>query len=229
MLELKTDDRPKFRSRLAVPALGRPLSAILSLGSALAIAATGWSQPAAAANRLIFTYGAANRDIQLSDLEELAETGEIPRDASTLRFIADTANLTAEDMQTALNQELSVSLRFIDEVTYELPGEYVLFQVGQVFHNRSRVAEIQSLRAALINSVSGDGQISLLEFLQNYPNRELYVDGARLLNNAQDVIGFVNDVGDRLEVPLAVAKDILDNLVCECDVDTAEAESDVAE
>ncbi|MDC0831965.1 hypothetical protein CKA32_001759 [Geitlerinema sp. FC II] len=199
--------------------LRSPVTKLLSVGSALVLGVAGVTADAAAADRLVFTYGAANRDIDIADLEALAETGEIPRGASTLRFIANTANLSAEDMQIALTQELSVSLRFIDDVTYSLPGEYVLFQMGQVFHNRGRVAEIQSLRAAFINSVSSDGRITLLEFLQNYPNRDLYIDGARLLDDAQDVIAFVRDVGDRLEVPLAVAKEVLEGVVCECEVE----------
>ncbi|MBO9998215.1 MAG: alpha/beta hydrolase [Cyanobacteria bacterium SID2] len=203
----------------------RPLTKLLSVGSALAFGVAGLSANAIAAERLVFTYGAANRDIQISDLETLVETGEIPRDAATLRFIVDTANITAEDMQTALTQELSVSLRFIDDVTYSLPGEYVLFQMGQVFHNRGRVAEIQSLRAAFINSVSSDGKITLLEFLQNYPNRDLYIDGARLLRDARTVIAFAEDLGQRLEVPLTVAKEILEGVVCECEApSTATAE-----
>lgn len=215
---------PFNRLKRSLRTVARPLGRVTcSLGAALAFSAIA-SESAIAAERIVFTYGAANRDIQLSELEELVETGEIPRGASTLRFISDTANLSAADMQAVLMQDVSVSLRFIDDVTYELPGEYVLFQLGQVFHNRSRVAEIQSLRAALINSVSEDGRISLLEFLQNYPNRALYVDGVRLLNNAQTVVGVINDVGDRLEVPLAIAKDVLDNLVCECETETAEAE-----
>ncbi|NMG58930.1 alpha/beta hydrolase [Geitlerinema sp. P-1104] len=192
----------------------RSWATLCGLGAGLMVSTLGLGR-ANAAQRLVVTYGPADRSIPISQLEEVAETGVIPRDASVLRFVANQSNLSGEDLQAILTQELGVSLRFIDDVTYTLPGEYVLFQLGQVFHNRARVAEIQSLRAALINSVSNDGRISLLQFLQNYPNPDLYIDGFRLRGNAQDVANVINDIGDRLAGPIAVAQDLIDSLVCE--------------
>lgn len=171
--------------------------------------------PVNAAQRLVVTYGPADRSIPISQLEEVAATGVIPRNASVLRFVANQADLTGEELQAVLTQEVGVSLRFIDDVTHTLPGEYVLFQLGQVFHNRGKVAEIQSLRAAFINSVSGDGRISLLQFLQNYPTPDLYIDGLTLEGNARDVVNVINDIGDRLAGPIAVAQDLIDGFVCE--------------
>lgn len=70
-----------------------------------------------AAQRLVVTYGTADRNIPISQLEEVAATGVIPRDAAVLRFVANQADLTGEDLQSILTQEVGVSLRFIDDVT----------------------------------------------------------------------------------------------------------------
>lgn len=187
---------------------------LCGLGAGLLVSSLG-IEPVNGAQRLVVTYGPAGRNIPISQLEEVAETGVIPRNASVLRFVANRADLTGEELQSVLTQEFGVSLRFVDDVTYTLPGEYVLFQMGQVFHNRAKVAEIQSLRAAFINSVSGDGRISLLQFLQNYPTPDLYIDGLTLEGNARDVVNVINDLGDRLAGPIAIAQDLIDSFVCE--------------
>ena len=52
-------------------------------------------------------------------------------------------------------------------------------------------------------------------FCKNYPNPDLYIDGFRLRGNAQDVVNVINDIGDRLAGPIAIAQDLIDSLVCE--------------
>ena len=173
-----------------------------------------FSSNAVAAERLVLTYGPFSRAISVRELETFAETGEAS--SSTLEFLLDATNADREDVQTVLTYEVGLDLEFVDSALYSLPGEYVLFEAGNLFHNKARLANIQALRAAFTLSVSGDGKISLLEFLQNYPNRDFYVDGVALARTASDVSRFVKRAEKELEEVLAIAKDTLASLICDC-------------
>ncbi len=118
-------------------------------------------------------------------------------------------------------------MTFLSDVLNSLPGEYALFQAGQIIHPKSKPnrALIPSLRGALILSTSDDNKISLLEFFQNYPTQQIYIDARLLKNTAEDVIGFINNAKETLEVPLAIAKDLLEDMVCECEVATSTSPS----
>ncbi|MDY6936246.1 MAG: alpha/beta hydrolase [Cyanobacteriota bacterium] len=188
--------------------------ATMGAGTSIALGAL----PTVAAESVVLTYGIFERTVSVESLRRLAETGE---STPTLDFIFNATNTSATAAQSVLNARLGVSLQFVDDVFYSLPGEYALFQLGQIFFNKARFAEIQALRAAFILAVSEDNELTLLEFFEKYPNQELYVDGRLLSEVARTVANFVEDTGRSLAVPLAVIKDILDNLVCDCLVESS--------
>jgi hypothetical protein len=171
--------------------------------------ATGFANPSIAAERLFFTFGPLERSIPIADLRTFADTGET---TSQLRWYLNIANLEPELLQQVLTTEVPVNVTTVDSITYSLPGQFALFQVGQVVHTRSRRADIQALRGALIVSASNGNRISLIEFLENYPTYGIYVDGVRLARVARDVNRFI----DRVE-PIAVAiQEFLGGLICDC-------------
>lgn len=190
-------------------------SQFIRVGSALAIA-LGVSLPgsrAVAADNIILTYGIFNETISVESLKTLVETGET---TATLDFLFDVMDINPTIASKVLQQEIGVSVRFIDEVLYSLPGEFALFQMGQIFHNRGRVASIQALRSALTLSASEDSNLTLLEFLEKYPNSDLYVDGVLLADVASEASEFVEKTGRSLAVPIAIIKDLLSTVVCDC-------------
>jgi len=180
------------------------IAASLCLGSSAALGA----------ERVVFNYGPVSRSVPVADLAEFADTGE---QSPIIRFILDAANADPEQMRQLLTYEVGVSLLFVDRVFYSLPGEYVLFELGYLFSTRSGNANIQALRSAITLSASDDGRISLLEFLQKYPTEGLYVDGQRVQQVANDAIAFVDRVGVQLELPIAIVKDFLSSVVCDCE------------
>ena len=168
------------------------------------------SQPAYSAERIYFTYGPLGRSLSIAELREFAETGEPSRQ---IRWYLNRANIEPELFRDILTKEVSVGLKTVDRVTHSLPGEFTLFQIGQVIHTRSRQANIQALRSTLILSVSDDNRLSLLEFLENSPTQGIYVDGIVLAQVARDVREFVDEID-----PVVVAvQEFLAGLVCECD------------
>jgi hypothetical protein len=178
------------------------------LGAAALLLTIG--QSTQAAERLYFTYGPLGRSIAIEDLRTFAETGETTRQ---LRWYLNIANVEPEKFRQILTKQIPASLERVDRVTYSLPGEFVLSQVGQVIHTKSRRANIQALRSSLIVSVTDDNRISLLEFLENYPTPGIYIDGVVLARVVNDVRGIVDDIQ-----PVVVAiEEFLEGLVCDCE------------
>lgn len=169
--------------------------------------------PAAAARNLVITFGPLGRSIPIEDLRVLAETGKV---TDELRWYVRVANINPADFQRVLTQEVNVSQQLIDRITYSLPGEFVLSQVGNTIHTRSRRANIQALRAALLLSTSGDNRLSLLEFLEQYPTAEVYIDGRSLLTLVRDV----NRVRGDIQPVITAIEGFLETFVCNCEGQT---------
>jgi hypothetical protein len=173
--------------------------------------------PGQAAEEIVFTFGPIRPAVSITDLENLAATGRVP---NNLRFYFNISGVEPSVVQNALTTELPVDLLFADRTLNSLPGEFALFEIGQIVHTRSRQANIQALRAAVVLSVSEDNTLTLLEFLQNYPTQQLYIDGVELAKVARDVsqaLEDVRDVAQRLQIWVTVARGFLEDMVCECE------------
>ena len=152
--------------------------------------------------QLVFVFGPLRPAFSLQDLQRFTETGELSRG---IRFYLAIAGVSPEDLRQALTQEVEVSVEFLDRWLNSFLGEYALVQVGQVVHTRSRRANIQALRSALVQSAQPDGRVSLLEFLQYYPLPQIYVNGVRLARYARTA-------GEIVENPQGTAIGVVRNL-----------------
>jgi Alpha/beta hydrolase of unknown function (DUF1400) len=144
------------------------------------IASTGillFSNPAFAAERVVLKYRFFRESIPVEALSTFALTGKV-----TSRFPVDIAlggkNATA--IRRYLTEPVKVNVVILDRVLNSPVGNVILDQLSQVIHTPSRQADRQALRSALVLSASKDGQITLLEVIQNYPTSEVEVDGDRL-------------------------------------------------
>lgn len=174
----------------------------------------GSMTPTLAAERIILTYGSLQEPFSVQDMKTFAETGELSR---LRQFQLRVAGADPEILRGFLNQKLRVDFLFLDRALNSLPGEFLLYQIGQVVHNRQRVAPIQSLRSALVLSAREDNYVSLLEFLENYPLPEVYVDVRRLVEIAQRVGNTRERVERYLETMAAVVQQILSEPLCACE------------
>ena len=173
----------------------------------------------AIAESVIITFGPLRPSFKIADLEAFAETGVVP---SGWRFYFNVAGIDSEEFRTALTQEAEVNVLFIDGLLNNFLGEYILFEAGQVIRTRSNDSNIQALRSALVLSAANDNQISLLEFLQNYPSSEVIVNGLNLarfgrnLSNQGAVGTATAGLGDLL---LEMQGDVADD-ICDCDAES---------
>lgn len=166
------------------------------------------SDRSTASDRLVITYGAINRSIQISEIATLVETGEASRGLQDIIRVAD---IDKETMRSVFAQEVDADLQFLDNSLNHPLGEFVLFNIGEVVHPKSRKAQIQALRGAIVLSASDDGKISLLEFLQKYPTPDMYLDAKRLLEVSQEL----DFVSSGLQKALNFVRDsMLYDLIC---------------
>lgn len=142
------------------------------------------ASPAGAAEQLIVTYGAFQASFTVSDLEILANTGETP---NSVDFYLELAGLTSEQFRSILTAEFDVSHSVLDDMLNTEGGEYLLSEVTQVIHTPSQQANIQALRSSLVLAASDDQKVSLLELLQTYPTEQVFINGANLIQLANDL------------------------------------------
>lgn len=154
----------------------------LVLRRALVIASTCiffLGAPALAAERVVLRYGILRESVSVEELSTFAETGELSR---SLRVNFALARQDPAAIRPYLTTPVQVNVVTLDRILNSPVGNLVLDELTQVIHTPSRTADRQALRAALVLSASEDGQITLMEVIENYPTSTVEVDGDRLGN-----------------------------------------------
>lgn len=161
----------------------------LGVGIAVLISAN-----AIAAERVVFKYKILRESISVPELTTFAQTGQISNDLQTYFRLS---GQRPETVRRTLTQPIKVDPILLDRVLNSSIGNGILDQLGQAIQTPKGGAERQALRAALTLS-AGDGSISILEILQNYPTQEVVVDGDRV----EVAFRRLNELADRLRNPL---------------------------
>jgi hypothetical protein len=152
------------------------------------------SPRADAADSVVLKYRFLRETVSVPELTTFAETGEL---SSSLRAYLRMASREPEELRRTLTQEVQVDPILLYRVLNSAPGELLLDRVSQVIHTPTNRANRQSLRAALVSSALPDGNITLIETLQNYPTPEVHVEGERLVEvvrNINRVLGRLPDI-----------------------------------
>ena len=172
------------------------------------------TNPAAAAERIRVTFGPLAEVIPVADLEKFVADGTLP---PVLRVYGRWIDAEPEVIREALKKEYNANLLTLDRTLNNLLGAYLLREIGSAIHTPTRQANVQALRAALVLPTVDDNKISLLEFMQKYPTREMVVDGVVLLRTAQRINrlqGKVENVKQSFRGVLESVQDWLTLLTC---------------
>lgn len=176
--------------------------------------------PIRTAEAVVITFGPLARSIPMSDLTALAETGTVSR---RLRLLLGLAKINPDELRAVLNKSAQVNLAALDKQLNSPLGAFALYEVGKVIRTRSNKANIQALRSALVLSARDDNQITLIEFLQNYPGQQVYLEGAKLAklaglaSNQNTLQEFAIDQVQTVEDFLVNFQASIAAEVCECD------------
>ena len=139
---------------------------------------------AEAADSVVLKYSFLRETISVTELSTFAETGEL---STKLRVYLKLAGREPEQLRSLLTQEVKVNGVILSRMLNNPVGETMLDQVSQVVHTPTNRASRESLRSALVSSALPDGQVTLIETLENYPTSEVHVEGDRLAEVVQKI------------------------------------------
>lgn len=150
-----------------------------------------YSTRAEAAEWVVLKYRFLRERVSVPELTTFAQTGEL---SSSLRAYLKLAKKEPEELRRTLTQDVKVNPTFLYQALNTPIGEGMLDQVSQVIHTPTNRANRESLRGALVSSALPDGNITLIEAMQNYPTPEVHVEGERLVEIMQNISKWVNRI-----------------------------------
>lgn len=153
-----------------------------------------------ASEEIIFTYGGASQTISLEELQTFADTGEM---SSGLDFLLSFGKQNPFMIRWILNQEFPADINLVYDLLNTAPGEYVLSQTSNVVGSKSERANVKALRGALVASASDDNLISLIELLDKYPTRQVYVNGKILAKARRNLAQFIEETSKYIQIPVS--------------------------
>jgi hypothetical protein len=193
-----------FLLKLSMPKLWQ-----LLLKASVVIVILSGNHPVLAAEEVIFTHGILNQSVSIEELEQFALTGEM---SPSLEFLFDYSKQNPQVVRSVLTQQIPTNQILMANVFNSAPGELVLGETSQLFHTKSHRASKEALRGALIASARDDNQVSLLELLQNYPTKQVYINSKSLGNTVRTVSTLVNNIENNFELPLTLLRDWIEGL-----------------
>ena len=156
---------------------------------------------AIASEKIIFKYGSATQSVSLEELQEFVATGETSASLDTL-FRHGKQNPSV--IRSIVRQQFAADSKIVYDLLNTAPGEFVLSQTGNVVGTKSERANVKALRGALIKSSSDDNLVSLVELLENYPTKEVYVDGKMLAKTQKNLEDFVAETSKYIKIPVDI-------------------------
>jgi Alpha/beta hydrolase of unknown function (DUF1400) len=151
----------------------RPALLLMAILSGILVS----SLPAEAAEQVVLKYRVLRESLAVKDLSTFAQTGTL---SMKLRVYLALAQQDPKRIRQNLTAPVKVNSLILDRVLNSPVGNIVLDQISQFVHTPDRKADRQALRSALVLSANNDGQISLIEIIQNYPASDVEVDGDKL-------------------------------------------------
>lgn len=153
------------------------------MGGAMAVLA---ALPCHAADKIYFQYGLAQRSLQISSLEQFAQTGTIADDLAFYFRVIGTSETEQEAFRQALQTPAAVNPILVDQFLYSDFGEEILIGLGNVVQTRAGLNSMSSLRAALILASQEPEGLTLLNFFQTLPT-DLQIDLAKVRELQQTI------------------------------------------
>ena len=90
-----------------------------------------------------------------------------------------------EDKSELLNQEVELTLHVTSKLMYSKIGNVILERISKIiypFKVPSKTVSIPAIRSGVINGIiEGKGKLTLIQFLNSYPNKVITIDVPALL------------------------------------------------
>ncbi len=156
------------------------------------------SRPTLAAERLVVSYGALQRSVPITAVRTFIQQGEVTPETRAYATLLNSQELA--NLRTALQGGVKLGVVPVDNFLNSASGNALLQKVGEIIRIGPNLTGEKAISAALILSAGREDGINLVNFLENFPNSEVYVDGLKL----QDTVAKLeNLVAEARKVGLA--------------------------
>ncbi len=173
-----------------------------------------FSSSATAAETIVVRFKDAEITIDTSEIAKFANTGFLPEQ---LAQFLNTHRQIPEDIRTVLTDRIKISSKFVEKNIDSSVGQFALLKLDELIQNSSVREDLESLKAAILKEVNRTGSISLLGLIEAYPTPTIHLNLTGLEAAYEDARHFLEDI----EPALAVAKAFLQDIVCDCETQTA--------
>lgn len=135
-------------------------------------------RPLLGAEQITFSYSALRFSISVADLEQFAQTGQMP---GTLRpFLQRLSEDQRADLQRLLSTRLEIKGVALSQLLYSSFGESTLAFLGERLQTEQRTNGATALRSAMIQAAQQPEGLSPISLLQSFPNRTVYLNSKAL-------------------------------------------------
>ena len=125
--------------------------------------------PAEGAEKLNFQYGLLQRSLNVSSLEEFAQTGNADEDLEFYFSLIDATETEKDTFRQALQTSAEVDPILLSRFLYTGFGEEILTELGDIVKTPAGLNSKLSLRAALILASQQPEGLTVLNFFQELP------------------------------------------------------------
>ena len=141
-------------------------------------------QPVYGAERIQFLYGLLEFTIDLKELEEIAETGELTDTSSILEDYFNDEQLVS--LQSFLNTPLEIDVTAISRLSYSPAGFKILQRVGRIIQTENLLNGSKALRAALILAAADKEGLTVINVIRQFPLETIQVNLPLALELAEE-------------------------------------------
>ena len=149
----------------------------------------------------------AEVSLSLNEIQTFVQTGELRQQ------VREFFNINRQDptpIQRVLTEQIQIPSNLGADFVDTSVGRFVVTQLEKFVQSNNPAPDI---RTALLDSIQDDRNISLLELIENFPQQSVTLDLTGLVQTYNDVSSFVARVLPALEV----AREYLQDIICECD------------
>ncbi len=179
---------------------------ILSIGATMTLG----SSRTHATELIDLQYKDRSALVTIEDLGRFARSGIVPQ---SIQELFDTRDKVPSEISDILSKELKISQKFIDNFLDSSIGEFILGRLDEVINESSSSTDLKDVRSTLVAAYEDDNQVSLIELIERYPQKEVQINVTSLEGTYNRVVGIVEDVLPALET----AKAYIQDLVCDCE------------
>lgn len=151
---------------------------------------------AEATEKIVVDYWPLQASIGVDDLAAFAETGATTK---TLRQALRYSNVNSDTVRGLMTLELGADVAKLSDALHSSTGRKIIGEVSNIITTPSTYESDKAFRSAFILAAADDGKISVLEILENYPTRQMFIRVSEIQQLVEKVNAIIEEVKELIE------------------------------